>query len=150
MAILREKPYPGSNFIVDLGTGEVDGPDAGLSEVVFSDARLHIQEYRNGNERANDVRKIQTATQYGNLILRRGAIGSLRWYWWWDAARNGDQTVARTIIVGLLNEERTEQVLTWKFLRARPVSHQFSALNALGTVPLIETLEVAFERLEME
>jgi phage tail-like protein len=150
MAILREKPYPGINFLVDLGTGEVDSPEAGLCEVVFPESRLQVLEYRNGNDRSNDVRKIQTTTEYGDLIVRRGAIGSLSWYGWWNAARNGDQTVTRTITIHLLNEDRTEQVLTWKFLRARPVNHQFSPLIALGTAPLIETLEIAFERLEME
>jgi phage tail-like protein len=150
MAVLREKPYPGMNFTVDLGTGDIDTPDAGLSEVIFPDARLHLLEYRNGNDRTTEVRTLQTTTKYGTLILRRGAIGSLRWYSWWDAARNGDQTVARTIIVALLNEDRTEQVLTWKFLRARPVNHHFSTLSALGTEPLVETLEIVFDRLEME
>ena len=150
MAVQREKPYPGINFIVDLGTGEVDTPDAGLSEVVFPEARLQMLEYRNGNDRGNDIRKLQTTTKYGNLILRRGVIGSLSWYLWWDAARNGDQTAVRTIIISLLNEDRTGRVISWKFLRARPVNHQISALNSLGTEPLIETLEVAFERLEME
>jgi phage tail-like protein len=150
MAVLREKPYPGINFVVDLGTGEVDSTESGLSDVVFPEARLQVLEYRNGNDRTTDVRKIQTTTHYGNLILRRGAIGSLNWYEWWNAARNGDQSVTRTINVRLLNEDRTEVVLSWRFLRARPVNHQFSALIALGTTPLVETLEVAFERLEME
>jgi hypothetical protein len=53
-------------------------------------------------------------------------------------------------VVKLLNEDRTEVVLTWKFLRARPVAHQFSTLNALTGETLLESLEVAFERLEME
>ncbi|HSS21574.1 MAG TPA: phage tail protein [Pyrinomonadaceae bacterium] len=149
MAVLRNKPYPGINFNVDLGTGEVDTPEAGLSEVCFSDARLQVLEYRNGNDRELDARKIETITRYGNLVLRRGAIGSLSWYQWWNAVRNGEQT-ARTITVNLLNEDRSQTVLTWKFLRARPVNHRFAPLNALGTEPFIETLEVAFERLEME
>ena len=150
MAVLREKPYPGINFIVDLGTGDVESIEAGLSDVVFPEARLQIIDYRNGNERSTDVRKIQTTTHYGPLILRRGAIGSLNWYTWWNAARNGDQTVARTITIHLLNEDRTEHVLTWRFQRARPVNHQFSALSALATMQLVETLEIAFERMEME
>jgi len=150
MAVFRDKPYPGMNFIVDLGTGEVESPEAGLSEVVLPDARLHLLEYRNGNDRATDIRKLQTTTAYGNLILQRGATGSLSWYQWWNDLRNGDQTAERTIIVVLLNEDRTEKVLTWKFFRARPINHHFSTLNALGTEPLLETLEIAFERLEME
>jgi phage tail-like protein len=150
MAILREKPYPGMNFLVDLGTGVTDGPDTGLAEVIFPEARLQVQEYRNGNEKENAPRKVQTTTHYGNLILRRGVIGSLGWYKWWDQVRLGDQSAVRTIVVQLQNEDHSEIVLAWKFLRARPVNYQFSPLNALGSGSFMETLEVAFESLVME
>ena len=150
MAVLRDKPYPGMNFLVDLGTGNSEGSDAGLAEVVFPEARLQVLEYRNGNEKENNPRKLETLTHYGNLVLRRGVIGSLTWYQWWDAVRNGDHAAIRIITINLINEDHTATVLTWKFLRARPVNHQFSPLNALGSESFIETLEVAFERLEME
>ena len=55
MAILREKPYSGVNFVVDLGNGETEGSEAGLAEVIFPDGRLHTFEYRNGNEKSNEV-----------------------------------------------------------------------------------------------
>jgi hypothetical protein len=35
MAVLRDRPYPGMNFLVDLGTGSSEGPEAGLAEVIF-------------------------------------------------------------------------------------------------------------------
>ncbi|HVP40197.1 MAG TPA: phage tail protein [Candidatus Saccharimonadales bacterium] len=150
MAVPRNQPYPGMNFVVDLGTGQVDGPDAGLLEVVFPEARLQVLEYRNGNDPENEVRKTQTVSKYTDLTLKRGVIGSLSWYTWWNSARNGDPTVVRTVTVTLLSEDHTQAVLKWTFVRARPVSHRFSPLNALGTEPLTECLEVAFERLEME
>lgn len=150
MAILRDKPYPGMNFLVDLGTGGSEGSEAGLAEVVFPEARIQVLEYRNGNEKETAPRKIQTITRYGNVVLRRGVIGSLNWYEWWDAVRNGDHAAVRTIVIRLFNEENTAAVLMWKFLRARPVNYHFSPLNALGSEPFMETLEVAFERLEME
>ena len=56
----------------------------------------------------------------------------------------------RNITVRLLNEDHSAVVLTWKFLRARPASYQFSPLNALDPEVLIESLELAFERLEIE
>jgi phage tail-like protein len=149
MAVLRDKPYPGMNFLVDVGTGNTEGPEAGLTEVVFPEARLQVTEYRNGNEKENAPRKLQTITKYGNLVLKRGVIGSLNWYQWWNDVRNGD-TATRTLVIHLVNEDRSDVVLTWKFLRARPVNYQFSPLNALGAEPFIESLEVAFERLDME
>ena len=150
MAVLRDKPYPGMNFLVDLGTGSTEGPEDGLAEVIFPEARVQVIEYRNGNERENSSRKLQTVTKHGNLVLRRGVIGSLNWYQWWNAVRNGDHAAVRTITIQLLNEDHTAAVLTWKFLRARPVNHQFSPLNASGSEAFMEILELAFERLEME
>jgi hypothetical protein len=41
-------------------------------------------------------------------------------------------------------------VLTWKFYRAMPANYQFAPLNALAGDTLIENLELAFERMEME
>jgi len=149
MAVMRDKPYPGMNFTVDLGTGDIDSPDAGLIEVIFPEARIQTFEYRNGNERVNEPRKIQGLTHYGNLVLKRGAMGSLAWYEWWHHARNGDPDVARTVVVQLLNEDHSEVVLTWRFIRALPTNYQFSALNAVVPETLIESLELAFERLEM-
>src|SRR5580765_7325909 len=33
MAVQRDTPYPGFNFLVDLGDGETGGPQAGFQEV---------------------------------------------------------------------------------------------------------------------
>lgn len=150
MAVFRDKPYPGMNFLVDLGTGESQGPEAGLLEVIIPDATLQVVEYRNGNDKVTEPTKIQTLTRYANLVVTRGVIGSLSWYAWWNATRNGDQGAVRTVTVSLLSEDRNAVVLAWKFMRARPVVHRFSPLNALGANGMTETLEIAFERLEME
>jgi phage tail-like protein len=56
----------------------------------------------------------------------------------------------RTVVVQLLSEDRANVVLTWKFLRARPVRYKFSELRGKGDEVLIEYLELAFERMEME
>lgn len=149
MSVQRDKPYPGFNFIVDLGDGDTNTVASGSMEVVIPDARIHIYEYRNGNDKINSPRKIETLTRYENLILRRGVTGSLNWYAWWNAVRNGEQ-VSRTIRVSLLDEARTGIVQSWLFLQARPISYRCSPLHALGTELLTETLEIVFERLEME
>ncbi len=150
MSVLRDRPYPNSSFLVDLGDGVTDTPQAGLVEVVFPDARVRVFEYRSGNDRTNDPHKITTLTEYGNLLLKRGTHGSLNWYQWWNEIRNGNQQGYRSVVVQLLNEDHTEVVLVWKFLRARPVNHRFAPLVGHDNAALIETLELAFERLEME
>jgi phage tail-like protein len=150
MAVLRDRPYSNYNFLVDLGTGNTQGPEAGFAEVILPAATIDVIEYRSGNEKESGTRKIPGRARYGNVIFRRGAIGSLNFYEWWNQVRNGDINSYRTVTVQLQNEEHTDIVMTWKFLRAWPTRYEFSPLNAQGKDSLIETLEVAFERLEME
>jgi phage tail-like protein len=146
MAVLSDRPYPATNFLVDLGAG--DGPEAGLLEVTFPDTTILTIDYRSGNDSTSEPRKIPSLTKYGNLILKRGVTGSLSLYEWWNATRNGDHT-ARSVIVTLLDEGR-QPVLRWTFLHARPASYRFSPLNALSAEALIESLELSFERMEMD
>ncbi|MGB7068440.1 MAG: phage tail protein [Pyrinomonadaceae bacterium] len=150
MAIFRDTPYTGMNFSVDIGTGDPESADGAIFEVVFPESQIQVIEYRDGNDKANDIRKILAGTRYENLCLIRGVRGSLTWYNWWNSARNGDQSAVRTIAVKLLNEDRTAVVLEWKFLGARPVNHQFSRLSAICEENFSESLEIAFERLEMQ
>jgi phage tail-like protein len=150
MATLRERPYVQFNFLVDLGTGDTDGADAGFEEVLVPEVWLDVLEYRNGNEKENSVRKITGLDHCGNALLKRGVIGSLNLYKWYDQVRNGDQNALRTVTIKLQNEDHTEVVLTWKLLRARPVRLKWGPLNGKGKEVLVEYLELACERLEME
>jgi phage tail-like protein len=150
MAVFRERPYPGFNFLVDLGTGETDSARAGFEEVSFPEVLLEVVEYRNGNEKENSPRKLTTLERSTNLILKRGVIGSLDLYHWWNDVRNGNQSALRTITVNLMSEDHASVVMTWKFLRARPVKLRFSKLQAQTKDLLVEFLEIAFERMEME
>jgi phage tail-like protein len=150
MAVIRERPYPSFNFLVDLGTGDTESVKAGFEEVIFPEVYLDVMEYRNGNEKENAVRKITGLEHSTNLILKRGVIGSLDLYEWYNQVRNGDQSDLRTIVIQLQSEDHTSVVLTWKFLRSRPVKMRFSNLDATSKDVLMEYLEIAFERLEME
>ena len=150
MAVQRDRPYPGFNFIVDLGIGHTDGPEAGFSEVVFPEFALDVIEYRSGNAKENGVVKLTGLERHGNVVLKRGVAGSLSLYQWWNQARNGDQGAARTVVIQLQNEDHSAVVLTWKLLRARPVKLLYAGLKAAGQELAVEHLELAFERIEME
>lgn len=150
MAVLRDHPYSQFNFLVDLGTGSTDGPEAGFQEVSGIGMEVAVAEYRNGNARENQVTKITGLTKTANVTLKRGIIGSLGLYAWLDQVRNGDQNAARTVTIQLQNEDHTQTVQTWKLLRARPVKYVVSPLNAKGTDVAMEELVLACERLEME
>ena len=150
MATLRERPYVQFNFLVDLGTGDTDGADAGFEEVLVPEVWLDVIHYRNGNDKENTVRKLTGLEHCGNAVLKRGVIGSLNLYQWYDQVRNGDQNALRNVTIKLQNEDHTAVVVTWKLIRARPVRLRWGPLNGKGKEVLVEYLELACERLEME
>ena len=150
MAVLRDRPYVQFNFLVDLGTGTTEGPEAGFQECSNIGMEVTVSEYRNGNERENSVRKITGLNKATDVTLKRGVIGSLNLYQWLDQIRNGDQNAARTVTIQLQNEDHTEVVQTWKLFRARIIKHVSGPMNAKGTDVAMEELVLAYERLEME
>ena len=150
MAVLRDRPYLQFNFLVDLGTGETDGPRAGFQECSEIGMSVDVIEYRNGNERENSVRKLTGLNRAADLTLKRGIIGSLDLYQWLDDIRNGNQNALRTVTIRLQNEDHSDIVQTWKLLRARIIKHTSGPFNAKGSDVAIEELVLAYERLEME
>lgn len=150
MAVQRDRPYLQFNFLVDLGTGDTDGPRAGFQECSEIGMSVDVIEYRNGNDRENSVRKLTGLNRATDVTLKRGMIGSLELYQWLNDIRNGDQNALRTVLIHLQNEDHTQVVQTWKLLRARIVKHVSGPLNAKGCDVAIEELTLAYERLEME
>lgn len=150
MAVLRDRPYVQFNFLVDLGDGNTEGPQAGFQECSNIGMEVPVVEYRTGNSKENSVRKITGLNKATDVTLKRGVIGSLNLYQWLDQIRNGDQTAERTVLIHLQNEDHTATVQTWKLLRARIVKHVSGPMNAKGTDVAMEELTLAYERLEME
>jgi phage tail-like protein len=150
MAVLRDRPYLQFNFLVDLGTGDTDGPRAGFQECSEIGMSVDVIEYRNGNYRENTVQKLTGLNRATDVTLKRGIIGSLDLYEWLDDIRNGDQNALRTVRIQLQNEDHTTVVQTWILQRARIVKHVSGPLNAKGCDVAMEELTLAYERLEME
>jgi phage tail-like protein len=150
MAILRDRPYMQFNFLVDLGDGNSDGPQAGFQETSGIGTEVVVTEYRNGNARENSVIKLTGLNRVADVTLKRGIIGSLNLYAWLDQIRNGDQKALRTVTIQLQNEDHTDIVQTWKLLRARIIKHTSGPFNAKGSDVAMEELVLAYERLEME
>jgi phage tail-like protein len=133
--VLRDRPCTGANFLVSFGSADAHAASAGFSEVIFPTFSAEAD---------------QTATAPGpSLLLKRGVSGGLDLYTWWDKARCGKAPQRRTVKVELLAEDQRTVVLTWRFINARPLSLAYSPLSALEGGIVIETLELAFERMEM-
>lgn len=150
MATFRERPYVQFNFLVDLGDGNTNGPQAGFQEISGIGMEVTVSEYRTGNFKENSVMKITGMNKSTDVTMKRGVIGSLDLYQWLNQIRNGDQTALRTVTISLMSEDHTTVVQTWKLNRARIIKHTSGPLNAKGTDVALEELVVAYERLEME
>ena len=150
MAVLRDRPYVQFNFLVDLGTGTTDGPQAGFQECSNVGMEVTVAEYRNGNERENSVRKVTGLNKSTDVTLKRGVIGSDNLYQWLHQIRNGDENAMRTVRITLMNEDRSTAVQTWSLLRARIIKYVSGPFNAKGNDVAMEELTLAYERMEME
>ena len=148
MAVLRDRPYAQFNFLVDLGTGDTDGPRAGFQECSQIGMSVDVIEYRNGNEKANEVRKLTGLARYPDVTLRRGIIGSLDLYQWLDEIRNGDVKCPpqRDDPAAGRGSNAGRRDLA-PSARADRLS---GPLNAQGCDVAIEELTLAYERLELE
>jgi phage tail-like protein len=149
MAVQRDHPYGQFNFLVDLGTGSTDGPEAGFQDCSAISSEVAVAEYRNGNDKENIPRKVTGIARVQDVTLRRGVIGSRALFEWFDQVRAGVQGL-RTVTITLLSEDHAEQVLTWRLQRARIVKYTAGPLNAKGGDVAMEELTLAYERLELE
>lgn len=149
MAVVSNQPYRNSNFLVDFGRGDSGSIHAGFAEVIFPD---FIVGYPKDHQRPHAVpQPVERGevTAANRLVLKRGCMGTLDLYAWWDEARKAAAPQQRTVKVELLGEDQSTVVLTWRFNNVRPVSLSYSPLRAMEGGILMETLVVEFDRMEM-
>ena len=140
MAVMRDRPYVNSNFLVDLGTGESNSVTAGFAEVIFPVLTTGSTKPRDGDTAG--------ANESNRLILKRGLIGALDLYSWWSSAPRGKKPQRRTVKIELLGEDHSI-VMTWCFRKAYPTSLSYSPLRATEGGVVMETVELAFASVEM-
>jgi phage tail-like protein len=151
MPVERDNPYGSFNFLVDLGTGDSTSVKAGFQEVTGLNIEVTSTEYRNGNDKVNYVRKIDSVYKVGDITLRRGLMGALDLFQWIDQVRKGDQTARKSVTIQLRDESGANTVMTWKLANARPIRYNGPALNAkTGSDVAIEELVLSCEDLAIE
>ena len=149
MAVTRDRPYVNSNFLVDFGEGDNRSVTAGFAEVIFPEFTIDQGDRRKGQPTGSQVAESTDATKSNRLVLKRGLIGALDLYAWWDAARHGKAPKRRTVKIELLSEDHSTVVLTWHFHNAHPISLYYSPLRAMEGGIVMESVELAFESMEM-
>ena len=148
MAQLRDRPYSGSHFLVDFGDGNAWTASGGFSEVIFPE--FVITRGKRAPRAAQPPADSIVERQRRHLILKRGVLGALDLYDWWNRARLGKAPKRRVLKIHLLAEDQRTVVMSWRFINVRPVVLAYSPLRAAETSVLIETLELAFDRMEMQ
>jgi len=134
----RDRPHANSNFVVEFGSGASRSGRTGFAEVVFPS--FHLE---------HDADVTHAPAPPPRLVLRRGADGSLDLYRWWDQARRGKAPKRRTLRVRLLADDHETVVLTWTFRNVVPRALSYSPLNANEGAVLMETIELAYDSVEM-
>lgn len=147
MALVRDRPYSNANFLVDFGDGNEWTAAGGFSEVIFPE--FVILSGKRAPRTPKPPADSIVERQRTNLTLKRGAPGALDLYDWWNKARLGKAPKGRLLQVHLLAEDQRTVVMSWRFTNVRPVALAYSPLRAAETSVLIETIEFAFDRMEM-
>ena len=145
----RNHAYRKFNFLVDLGAGNTEGPQAAFQECNIG-IEVTVPEYRSRNKKGDSVRKITGLNKSTDITLKRGVIGSMDLFNWLNDIRNGKQAATRDITIQLQRKEHRAVVQTWKVIRARIIKIVSGPMNAKGTDVAMEELTLAYERLELE
>lgn len=150
MAEARDlRPHGNAHFLVQIGRASAHAPEAGFSEVIFP----RFVAASGVDQRPTSVASaIEPAGALRDdcLVLRRGATGALDLYEWWQTARSGGAKRGRPVTVRLLADDQATVVMSWRFRNARPVALSYSPLHALDGSVLMETIELAFDAVEMD
>lgn len=151
MAVFRETPYSAFNYVVELEPGQGEQVDAGFSDVSGLNAEVTIAEYRNGNSKVNHVTKIPGIHKAGDVTLKRGIIGAQNLWTWLDEVRQGKLSGKRNISIKLLNEDRSDTVVTWRLKNAMPIKWTGPTLTGKGGGDVaIEELVLSVETVDQE
>jgi len=151
MAEEREIPYGQFNFIVEWDGLDGHASRAGFTEVTGLDASVSTVEYRAGNSKANSPIKVSGLTHYADVHLKRGLLGSLDLYEWFNEVSRGRGIENyRMVSISLLDESKTNVVYRWLLTNARPVALKGPKLDASNCAVAIEELVLAHEGLRIE
>jgi len=129
---------------------EIDGiANARFQEVGGIDATTDVTEYREGGDLLG-TRKFPGQTKHSNLSLKRGYTDDKTLYTWFEDVMTGRTENIRRNISVVQIDMAGQEVFRWNLYQAFPTKYTAPAYNAKGNDLSIETLEVAYERMEMQ
>jgi phage tail-like protein len=145
---LTENPPVGFYFMVTFFISGVipNALDTRFQKVSGISSEIETTDIREGGENIYRHRLPNNVT-YNNLVLERGmVIGSLL-NMEFDVAMTTMRFAPSNILVILLNQ-KTDPIAAWMFQRAYPVKWSVSDLDANENSVVIDTMELAYARLQ--
>jgi phage tail-like protein len=147
----RPNPYHAFNFRLTVDRfGDAGQVRAGFNEISGMNIETTLAEYRNGNELENHVRKIPGLVKAGDVVAKRGLMGSNDFFNWMNELHSGidKRQVQRNVVIELLDEAHESVVMTWTLVNAVPMKVEGPTLNAKGgTDVAIEAITFSSERI---
>ena len=140
----RNDPFRTFNYEV-----QIDGTSVGsFSEVSGLVAEGNAVDYREGTDRANNVRKLPGLRSYQNLIFKVGyTLDDTLWRWYFNIANGIPDRRNGSVI---LQDEAHRPVLRWNFENAWINKIEGPSFNAAGNDVAIQSMELVHEGLTME
>jgi phage tail-like protein len=127
---------------------EIDGIDnARFQEVGGLDATVDVIEYREGGDLLG-MRKLPGVTKHSNLSLKRGYTADKQLFTWFDDVMSGRTEKIRKNVSVVQLDMAGKEVMRWNLFQAFPIKYSAASYNAKGNDLAIETLEIAYERIE--
>src|SRR5262245_48003558 len=144
-------PKPGKQpvyFLAFQFMVEIDGiSQARFQEAGGIDATTDVIEYREGGDMLG-TRKLPGQTKHSNLTLKRGyTVDANLWTWYEDVMTGRTENIRKNISVVQL-DMGGQEVFRWNLFKAFPVKYTAPSYNAKGNDLSIESLEIAYERIE--
>lgn len=139
----RDDPYQQFNFLI-----EIDGiARAGFMECSGLTTDTDMIDYREGADKAMNVRKLSGLRKYTNIVLKRGWTQDKQ-LWEWRKANINGKVQRRSADIILLDEDRKE-VLRWRIHEAWISKWDSGPFNAKTNDVVVETAELIHEGLEL-
>jgi phage tail-like protein len=138
----RDDPYRNFRFKV-----EIDGINvASFAEASIPDSTTDSVEYREGMDSPYS-RKLSGPTKYGNLTLKKGLTDSMDMYNWRKQVEDSGAKNARKSVSLVLVDEEGKDKSRWNIFEAWPTKYSSSGLDAKGNAVVIDTFELALEKI---
>ena len=141
-------PLIGMRFsVLFMAGGALPNPlDIRFQKVSGLSAQVETETVAEGGQNLY-MQKLPKGVSYGNLTLERGMVIGSPLNLEFNAAMSLFRFATSNVLVTLLGEDRLPRA-AWLFLKAWPVKWSTSDLNAADAALVIDTMELAYTRMQ--